>query len=267
MKRSLFVAVAVLITFGACKSDFGNIPTSVPLAFVTLAQFDAPRAVNSVKPAAYFVDAVNVSIPNSQISADTCQDAPFPGTATPAPLTQIDAGTPVVIASTTDTAQLTPQAPDVNGYVFYKLPAADSLLLLPGSTARITIPGATNAFHPFDVTFVTADSLGLAPIDATSDSTGELAVSWNPQVGPRASVVVQFEFTKSPTGTPNEQIICQFTDNGSHAVEPSLANLWRLGHFKHIHAYRFLTTLGGDGTDQIVILSTYNTDATQIINP
>jgi hypothetical protein len=271
MKRSLFVAVAVLLAVAACKSSFGDIPSSIPLGVVTVAMGDAPGGVHRTSPTAYFVDAVNVSIPNSGTSADTCAQLDFPGLSVTAPLSQIDAGSPVILRSTTgsapDTAQLTPQPADVNGYIFYRMPAGDSLVVRPGSNGHVSIPGGANGFHAFEEDFVNADSLGLQPIDATTDSTGDLQLSWNPQVGPRASVVVQLEFRQAGTGPANTQIFCQFTDNGTHQVQASLANLWRQGNSKHVHAYRFLTTITNDGTHQLDIVSQYSTDSTTVLHP
>jgi hypothetical protein len=266
MRKSLFVAAVTLFVLAACKSGFETIPKTVPLGVVTVASGDAVSGAHTTAPTAYFVDAVNVSIPNSSLSADTCAQLAFPGTANIPPLAQIDAGTPVTVATTTDTAQLTAQPADLNGYVFYKLPVHDSIGIVPGSISRLTIPGASNGFDPFSYTFTNADSLKIQPIDATPDSTGDLVVTWNPQVGPKASVVLQLEFATGAS-TVNSQIFCQFTDNGSHAVQASLANLWRAGGAKHVHAYRFLTSVTNDGTDQLVVVSQYSTDSTQILHP
>ena len=266
MRKSLFAVAVLLPTMAACKSSFGDIPSSIPLGVVTVAMSDAPSGVHNTSPSAYFVDAVNVSIPNSATSADTCAQLGYPGLGTLAPLSQIEAGTPVILATTTDTAQLTPQPADVNGYIMYRLPANDSISVTPGSTSRVTIPGASNGFNPFNLTFVNADSLGLQPVNASPDSTGELTLHWNPQNGQRASVVVQLVYA-SGSGLADSQIFCQFSDNGSHAVEARLANLWRAGGAKHVHAYRFLTTITNDGTDQVDIVSQYSTDSTHIINP
>jgi len=271
MKRSLFVAAAVLFALSACKSSFDSIPTSIPLSVVTIAMQDAPSGVHRTSPTAYFVDAVNVTIPSSLTSADTCAQLDYPGVFTTAPLSQINAGTPVMITTVTgttpDTALLTPQAADVNGYIFYRLPAGDSIRVRPGSTSHVTIPGAASGFNPFSSDFVNADSLKLGAIDATPDSTDDLTLTWNPQNGQHSSVVVQLEFATSTSSTVNTQIFCQFTDNGSHAVEAKLANLWRNGAQKHVHAYRFLTTITNDGTDQLDVVSQYSTDSTTIIHP
>ena len=202
MKSSLSVVAVLLFTVAGCKSSLGDIPKSVPLGVITIAMNDAPAGVHSTSPVAYFVDAHNVSIPNSSTSADTCAQLAFPGVNTPAALSQIDAGTPVIVESTTDTAQLTPTPADVNGYIFYRLPANDSMTVRPGSTGKVIIPGASNGFDAFSQTFVNADSLIIQPIDATADSTGDLTVTWNPQAGQRASVVLQFEFATSGS-TPN----------------------------------------------------------------
>jgi len=267
MKRSLFVAAAVLVALAACKSSFGDIPTSVPLGVITVSMQDAPAGVHSTSPAAYFVDAVNVSIPNSATSADTCAQLDFPGLVNTAPLSQIDAGTPVTVATETDTALITPQPADANGYIFYRLPANDSIQIRPGSTSRLIIPGTSNGFNAFNSTFINADSLKIQPIDATPDSTGDLTITWNRQVGPTASVVLQLEFASSGSGLADSQIFCQFTDNGTHAVEARLANLWRAGGAKHVHAYRFLTSISNDGTDQLDIVSQYSTDSTTVLHP
>src|SRR5450755_5155381 len=167
MKRFSFVVAASLLLLGACKS-LDSIPSSIPLGFISISTGDAP-SVHMTSPTAYFVDAVNVQIPNSSTSADTCAEIGYPGTQGITPLSQVDAGTPVVVATTTDTAQLTPTAADVNGYIFYRLPTNDSIRVVPGSTNRVTIPGAASAFHAFNFTFVNADSLILAPLDASAD--------------------------------------------------------------------------------------------------
>ncbi|MBK5189718.1 MAG: hypothetical protein JJD97_15860, partial [Gemmatimonadaceae bacterium] len=84
MRKSLFVAGATLFTLAACKGSLGDIPSSIPLGIVTVAMGDAVSGAHTTSPAAYFVDAVNVSIPNSTTSADTCAQLPYPGTSTPA---------------------------------------------------------------------------------------------------------------------------------------------------------------------------------------
>ena len=266
MRKSLFAVAALMFTMAGCKGSLEDIPKSVAVGVVTVALADAPNGIHNTSPTAYFVDASNVNLPNSAVSADTCAQLPFPGVSTPTPLPQLDAGTPVIFATPTDTVQLTPTAPDVNGYVFYRPPAHDSIAVRPGLTSRVTIPGSSNGYHAFDYQFTNADSLAIEPIDATPDSTGDLTLTWNPQVGKTASVVVELEWA-STGSTPNTQIFCQFTDNGSHAVEKRLANLWRAGAQKHVHAYRFLTSITNDNTDQLDVVSQYSTDSTQIIHP
>ena len=265
MRKSLFAVAALLFTMVGCKS-MESIPSSVSVGIVTVAMADALNGVHNTSPSAYFVDASNVSLPNSAVSADTCAQLPFPGISAPTPLPQLDAGTPVIFASQSDTVQLTPTSADVNGYVFYRPPAHDSIAVRPGQTSRVTIPGASPGFHAFDYTFTNADSLAFEPIDATPDSTGDLTLTWNPQVGKTASVVVQLEWASSGS-TPDTQLFCQFTDNGSHAVEKRLANLWRAGVGKHVHAYRFLTSITNDGTDQLDVVSQYSTDSITILHP
>jgi hypothetical protein len=263
MRRFSFVVVATLLVMSACKS-LDSIPSSIPLGLISISTGDAP-SVHRTSPSAYFVDAVNVQIPNSSTSADTCAEIGYPGTAAITPLSQVDAGSPALVATTLDTAQLAPQPADVNGYIFYRLPANDSIRIVPGSTGRVTIPGASGAFHAFNFTFVNADSLALAPLDASADSVHAMPVTWNPQVGAQASVVVELIFGSTSTAL-NTQIFCQFTDNGSHSVQASLANVWRTANFRKVLAYRFLTTFNNDGTDEVGVVSTYSTDSTHI-NP
>lgn len=260
MKRFLFVAAGSVFALGACKS-LDSIPSSVPLGFVTIQMSDAP-SVHRTSPTAYFVDATNVNIPNSGTSADTCAEIGYPGSQAITPLSQIDAGSPIIFATTLDTAQLTPSAADANGYIFYRLPIGDSVRNAPGSTGRVTIPGKSSGFHAFNFTFVNADSLKIQPLQASRDSTHELPVTWNPQAG--ASVVLQLEFGTTPS-TINTQIFCQFTDNGSHSVQASFANVWRAAAAKRVHAYRFLTTFNHDATDEVVVVSTYSTDSITIV--
>ncbi|MEO6210380.1 MAG: hypothetical protein ABIQ10_09680 [Gemmatimonadaceae bacterium] len=262
MKQFLFVAASSVLVLGACKS-LDALPKSIPLGLFTISTSDAVSGAHKTSPSAYFVDAVNVSIPNSNQNADTCAVIGYPGTGAISPLAQIAAGTPVTVALTTDTAQLTPAAADVNGYVFYKLPAGDSIAIVPGSTGRVVVPGGTNAFHAFNFTFVNADSLKLGPIEASADSTHDMPITWNAQVGQHASVVVQLEYGTASNAIAT-QVFCQFSDNGSHTVQASFANAFRTANAQRVHAYRFLTTFNNDGGQEVGIVSTYSTDSTVV---
>lgn len=262
MKRFLFVAAASLVVLSACKS-LDSVPTKLELGVVTVTTGDGASS-HTTSPSAYFVDAVNVAIPNSAVNADTCAQIGYPGSSQVSPLAQINAGQPVILATTLDTAQLMPAPADVNGYIFYRLPANDSIRVVPGSTSRVTIPGASNGFHAFNFTYTNADSLKLGPILASADSTHDLPLTWNPQNGQNASVVVELEFGPTLSGI-NQQIFCQFTDNGSHSVQASFANTFRTAAAKRVHAFRFLTTFSNDGTDEVVVISTYATDSTVLV--
>ena len=262
MKRFLFVAAASLVVLSACKS-LDSIPTSIGLGVVPVSTSDGATS-HMTSPTAYFVDAVNVSIPNSSVNADTCAEIGYPGTTQVSPLSQIDAGQPVVFATTLDTAQLLPTSADVNGYIFYRLATNDSIRIVPGTTGRVTIPGTSNGYHAFNFTFTNADSLKIDPILASADSTHDLPITWNPQNGQHASVVLQLEFGPTLAGI-NQQVFCQFTDNGAHSVQASLANAFRTAPAKRVHAYRFLTTFNNDGTDEVVVISTYATDSTVLV--
>lgn len=81
MKRFLFVAASSLLVLGACKS-LDAVPSSISLGLVTISTGDAVSGAHTTSPTAYFVDAVNVSIPNSNQNADTCAVIGYPGTGT-----------------------------------------------------------------------------------------------------------------------------------------------------------------------------------------
>ncbi len=263
MKQLSYACMFGLLVLGACKS-LGDLPTSRPFGLVTVATGDAVGGVHTTSPTAFFVNAVNVSIPQSQLINDTCAQIAFPSSATIAPLSQINAGPQVTISTALDTVQLLPAAADLNGYVFYKLAAGDSARIAPGSTIRVNVPGATNGFDPFNVTAVTADSLFVQPVDGNPANTGELPITWNAQTPGQTSFVIELEFNANQSGAANTQIFCSFNDDGSHSVEPTLANRWRAGSSRHIHAYRWITSTTSTGSDEVVVLSQYTTDSTHI---
>lgn len=271
MKNISYVALAGLVVLGACKNSLGDIPSSAPVGVFTFPTGDAVSGVHTMSPTAYFIDAVNVTIPNSHIINDACQEIAYPGTSSITPLSQIDAGPEVTVATTLDTVQLLPGAPDPNGYVFYRLPAGDSMRIKPGLTAHITIPGATNGFSAFDFDTPTADSLFVQPLTADPNASGDMQLTWNQQTPGSTQFVIQLLFNTSASGsTPNTQIFCSFNDDGDDTVPANLADLWRKGGAQRIHAYRWLTTTVGSPTGDahsVVVISQYTTDSTHVIFP
>ena len=226
MKRSLFVAAAVVLGLAACKSSFGDIPTSIPLGVITVAMQDAPAGVHSTSPAAYFVDAVNVGIPNSSTSADTCAQLAFPGA--------INDG-----AAHADRCRHAGDRPheqprDARHRVAHAAAgrhatATSSIGCRQRQHRRssgprrgmCSSPGASNGFN---AQFKDVRQRGLAqaftPIDATPDSTGDLhahleSAGRSARIGRRAARVLR----QPAPGLANTQIFCQFTDNGAHQVE------------------------------------------------
>lgn len=270
MKNISYVALAGLLVLGACKT-LGDIPTTAPDGIVTFPTGDAFNGVHTMSPTAYFIDAVNVTIPNSHIINDVCQQIAYPGTSSIMPLSQIDAGPQVTVGTTLDTVQLLPAAADPNGYVFYRLPAGDSMNIKPGLTAHITIPGATNGFSAFDFDTPTADSLFVQPLTADPNASGDMALAWNQQTPGTTQFVIEMIFnTAANASTPNSQIFCSFNDDGQDTVPGNLADLWRKGSAQRIHAYRWLTTVVGSpvgDADAVIVISQYTTDSTHVIFP
>lgn len=270
MKTASCVALALLTTLGACK-NLGDIPKTAPIGVLTFPTGDAVSGVHTMSPSGYFIDAVNVTIPNSHIINDACQQIPYPGTVQVTPLSQIPAGPQLTVKTTLDSVDLLPAAPDVNGYVFYKLAAGDSMLIRPGLTAHVTIPGATDGFSAFDFDVPTADSLFVEPITADPAATGEIPLTWNQQTPGSTQFVIELIFaTASAGGIPNTQIFCSFNDDGEDTVPADLSTLWRKGSAQRIHAYRWLTTTVGSpvgDADAVVVISQYTTDSTRVLFP
>lgn len=271
MKNISYVALAALFVLGACK-NLGDIPKSAPVGVLTLSTGDAVDGVHTMSPTAYFVHAVNVTILNSHIIRDSCEQDPYPsGVPTIIPLAQIPAGPQVTVATTLDTAQLLPAAADANGYVIYKLATGESMRIKPGLTAHVTIPGATNGFSAFDFDVPTADSLFVQPISADSGSTKALPLSWNAQTPGTTQFVIDLQFNVSSDGSaPNSQILCSFNDDGEDTVPARLANLWRKGGAQRVHAFRWVSTTIGSPVgdpDAVVVISQYATDSTHVLFP
>lgn len=270
MKHISYVALASLAVLSACKNTLGDIPTSAPVGVVTFPTGDAFNGVHTMSPTAYFIDAVNVTIPNSHIINDLCQQLPYPGASSITPLSQIPAGPQVTVKTTLDSVDLLPQPADVNGYVFYKLPVNDSMLIRPGLTAHLTIPGVDNGFSAFDFDVPTADSLFVQPITLDTHANDALPLTWNQQTPGTSQFVIQLEFNVNGGSSPNSQIFCSFNDVGQDTVPATLANLWRAGSAQKIHAYRWMTTTVGSAVgdaDAVVVISQYTTDSTQVLFP
>ena len=178
-----------------------------------------------------------------------------------APLSQINAGTPVIVATDDRHGAAHAAARGRERLCFYKLPAGDSIVDRPGLHVARDHPRHVERLQrlqrrPSSTPTRSRFSRSMRRRQHGRSHDHLESAGRSARVGRAAARV------RNGLRLANSQIFCQFTDNGIARGEARLANLWRAGGAKHVHAYRFLTTITNDGTDQLDIVSQYSTDAT-----
>ena len=266
MRKSLFAIAALLLTIVGCKGSLEDIPSSVAVGVVTIATCRCAERHSQHESHGVFRECENVSIPNSSVSADTCAQLPFPG---------INYANPTPAARRGNAGDL--RDSERYGAAHTRKPRCERLRLLPHSGERqhCREAGADLARHDsrsderLSRVRLRIHERGFArPRADQRDSRQHRRSLAHLESAGRQDRIGRSGARVGDHGwTPDTQIFCQFTDNGSHAVEKRLANLWRAGTAKHVHAYRFLTSITNDGTDQLDVVSQYSTDSTHIINP
>ena len=256
MRSVISLSVFLVFAAAACGS---NIPSSRNLGVLNVKDTTGGGPGYVVHPTGVFWNANNVVIPNSQTVPDSCIDTIYfkPDTTTRHLSSQIDAGSPILVATSTQAAHMTPDT--IPGLiVVYKAPPA-GLTHTPGTDITFTIPGAPGGFEATAIQAKTASLLSLGPIDP--QPADSLHLTWNLQTPGLSAVGIALLYSTTGSINYDRQILCSLYDDGEAWVIKKDAAKWKAGYPNQtVQAYRWITNFHtGSNNSLLVAISEFDT--------
>jgi hypothetical protein len=257
--RALFgLSVIIVFAFAACGSPT-NIPTSRNLGVINVKDTSNGGSGYKVFPTGVFWTASNVNLPNSTVVPDSCIDTVYfpPDTTTRHITTQIDAGSPIHVSTSTAAGDMTPDTiPGV--IVIYKGPAA-GLTHTPGTNMTFAIPGAPGGFEAVTMAAKTAALLSLGPIDPQPPDS--LRLTWNLQTPGTTAVGFSLLYKTTGSLTFNRQVLCSLIDDGEAYVDKKTITKWKNAYpDQAVQAFRWVTTYQtGSNASLLLAISEFDT--------
>lgn len=208
-----------------------------------------------VRPEAAFVLATAAPSADSRSTLDTCLLGPYdPSFSAPE---QVSAGDSIIFTGGATTAILRPVSNPV--YTRY-LANPPELAFVPGAEVRFTIPGAAGGFPASTIAALTPDALTtLTPIPNLPSETDPLTLEWEPVGDDSSRVEVLFLYATAGSLTVNQQVVCDWRDDGSGTIRPELLSSWRESETKRAEVTRYRTRQATVGDAVLFLLTTFDT--------
>lgn len=217
MRRSALILLASPLALAACIESTS--PSLQRVGYV-LAEARVSTGQPFVRVRAIFNEGF--SLTESIGTAETCQVLQFDPTGGAAGALTLDAGASLVASVGAETAML--DKVTVGTAVSYEMDPGIGLSYNPGDTLTVVAPG--NVFPGFTIASKTAEAFILNPV--SPPPTGQpLEITWSPAPTPGSLMTISLRYNASGSGlTPDEQVYCIFTDDGSATLSSGLAGLW-----------------------------------------
>lgn len=248
--RGALLAAFALV---GCKpvSDPLNTPTAVLRVFV---RGEDGRYV--ARPEADFFVGPGTDFPDSRAAFDTCGVANL-NTISVGPPRNLDAGDSVAFTTGGRTVYLHPTL-DVVGVEHY-LPAGEPVEMTPGGAATFEIPGAAE-FPAATLTGLTPPAItSLSAIPASPPADQPLTVTWEPTGDDSSRFEVALLYATEGAIEVNQQVLCQWRDDGSGTIRGTLLTGWTGATIQRIEVSRYRTLQQNQGGNLLYFLATFDT--------
>ena len=221
LRRSLPVAALVLTS--ACV-DTLDIPDA-RYGVVSISTYADDLAGTTMAPEAIFYDKTDLRI--TPPGADSCQFAAY--TANPNVNTNsftLSAGDFLLSTVRTRTDTLRPYF--VGNLAIYRPPTGRVIPFVPGDTLTLQVPGAPSGFPAITANVRTAEAFTHDPVTIPAEGQ-PLALRWTPapQPGSLMTFALRYANSFSTDQSPNEQVFCGFTDDGTGTIPAEYLDFWR----------------------------------------
>ncbi len=214
--------VAAAIVAVAC-TDASTSVSAVPFGFVTLAA-QQKGAGYVTSPVGTFYNASGLGVPTASASWDSCRQETYSratvglGDIFPS----LGAGSAIQVVLPGRTDSLFPAA--VGNDVQYRLQGA-GVPYVPGDSVSVVIPGRDGGYPAVSFKAKTAEALTIA--DFGTPTVGpRLDLRWNVGQDLNGTVAFAFRYGALSADTLNEQITCQFKDDGADSIPARYIAAW-----------------------------------------
>jgi hypothetical protein len=248
----LLAAGALAAATLTCREPTATVPT-IPLGLVS-AFVGSADGQYVVRPEGTFVLATEGPTADSRSTLDTCLLGPYD----PAfqPPEQVEAGDSIIFTAGATTAILRPELGVVTRYVAN--PAA--FPLVPGTAVTFTIPGVVAGFPASAISALTPPAVTtLTPFPNVPSATDPLTLQWEPVGDDSSRFEVLLLYATAGSLNFNEQVVCDWRDDGSGTIRPELLSSWRESEFKRAEVTRYRTQREMIDDAVLFLLTTFDT--------
>lgn len=253
--RYLLLAGALNVVTVGCREATLSAPT-IPTGVLTL----FARSANGsyvARPEALFAQAGSALSADSRSTVDTCRVGDYIPQSTNIILDQIDAGDSIVFAAGSETTALRPVKRFGITVYAAEPPEVD---IVPGTEVSFTIPGAVGGFPATTISSLTPPALtALAPIPARPSPDQPLEVTWEPVGDDSSRFEALLIYARQGTINFNEQVVCEWRDDGSGTIRPELLAGWALSELQRIEVSRYRTQRREIADTVLFLLATFDT--------
>jgi hypothetical protein len=229
---------------------------AVPVGVVTLFARSGDNGYVA-RPEGLFALASGPPTANSRSTVDTCQVGDYVPQSTSISIVQVDAGDSLVFAVGAATTLLRPIKRF--GITVYAAQPAE-IGFVPGSEVTFTVPGAPGGFPATTISSLTPAALtSLTPISSRPPLDQPLDVAWSPVGDDSSRVEVLLIFARQGTTEFNEQVVCDWRDDGTGVIRAQLLGGWSLSEVQRIEVSRYRTQRQEMGDTVMVLLATFDT--------
>jgi hypothetical protein len=250
MRTYVLLSAVSVVLFAACSE---SLPNSRQLGAFDLRDTTDGAGGYVTNPTAVFWQASNFNLANSQVAPDSCLVVRYfpPDTVTAVLSNQLDAGAPIQVQTSLQTANMSKDTLP-NGLQVYKSPTF-GISHVPGGDVIFTVPGAPGGFPAAVLHAVTPKILVIGPIDTLP--TDSLHLTWTAgPAGTKGAVNMNLLFSRNNTTKPDSVIECSMLDDGDFWVNRKIASSWAgaNGFYRTVQAFRWITTFNSLSTSSLM---------------
>ncbi len=255
--RSIFVAGITVLT-AACGSIGSDPGAGTPISLISM-DARTKGAAYTTYPLANFYHAQAASFTDATQASDTCQQAAYSATInttqTSAQVVGGGAYVALLVSGHADTLRRV-STPDGT----YELSSLAGFVYNPGDTITFTIPGDAAGFPAAVAAVRTAEPFSLSPI-VIPPASQSMTITWSAALDNNAAMIVSLRYNDGTAGAGlNQQIFCDFHDDGAGTVQAALAAKWAASTQRDVFAERLrslLVQLPTSSPAYVNITSTY----------
>lgn len=236
-----------------CGDPTGATPT-IPLGLVS-ASIRSAEGSYVVRPEAAFVNATVAPSSDSRSTLDSCLLGAYdPTQRLPE---HLDAGDSLVFTAGLETTILRPN--NSFGVIRYVADPPEQAFV-PGTAVSFTIPGAAGGFPAATISSLTPLALtALTPIPGSPSTTEPTTLAWEPVGDDSSRVEVLLLYAGPGSLDYDQQIVCDWRDDGSGTIRPELLSGWIQSQAQRAEVTRYRTQRTEIGDAVLYLLATFDT--------